>query len=72
MHTLKHALLLRPGEWTESEAIRVRKIIDQAVEAISNGRSAEQDTGQAAQGSAQRADKGPDQGSNPGPEERKP
>jgi DNA-binding PadR family transcriptional regulator len=42
MHTLKHALLLRPGEWTEPEAIRVRKIIDQAVEAISSGRSAEQ------------------------------
>jgi DNA-binding PadR family transcriptional regulator len=42
MHTLKHALLLRPGEWTEPEAIRVRKIIDQAVEAISSGRPAEQ------------------------------
>ena len=40
MHTLKHALLLRPGEWTESEATRVRKILEQAVEAISNGRSA--------------------------------
>ena len=40
MHTLKHALLLRPGEWTESEATRVRKIIEQAVDAISNGRSA--------------------------------
>jgi DNA-binding PadR family transcriptional regulator len=37
MHTLKHALLLRPGEWTESEATRVRKIIEQAVEAISAG-----------------------------------
>jgi DNA-binding PadR family transcriptional regulator len=46
MHTLKHALLLRPGEWTEPEAIRVRKIIDQAVEAISSGRSAEQDPNQ--------------------------
>src|SRR5271163_2877041 len=40
MHTLKHALLLRPGEWTESEAARVSKIIEQAVEAIANGRSA--------------------------------
>ena len=47
MHTLKHALLLRPGEWTESEATRVRKIIEQAVEAISNGRSAEQDNNRA-------------------------
>jgi DNA-binding PadR family transcriptional regulator len=46
MHTLKHALLLRPGEWTESEATRVRKIIEQAVEAISNG-SAEQDNNRA-------------------------
>ena len=46
MHTLKHALLLRPGEWTDSEATRVRKIIDQAVEAISSGRSAEQGTDQ--------------------------
>jgi hypothetical protein len=46
MHTLKHALLLRPGEWTEPEATRVRKIIDQAVEAISNDRSAEQDPNQ--------------------------
>jgi DNA-binding PadR family transcriptional regulator len=43
MHTLKHAVLLRPGEWTESEAARVSKIIEQAVEAISNGRSAQQD-----------------------------
>jgi DNA-binding PadR family transcriptional regulator len=42
MHTLKHAVLLRPGEWTESEAARVSKIIEQAVEAISNGRSPEQ------------------------------
>jgi hypothetical protein len=41
MHTLKHALLLRPGEWTETEATRVRTILDQAVEAISSGRSAE-------------------------------
>jgi DNA-binding PadR family transcriptional regulator len=38
MHTLKHALLLRPGEWTDSEATRVGKIIEQAVEAISNNR----------------------------------
>jgi hypothetical protein len=43
---LKHALLLRPGEWTEPEATRVRQIIDQAVEAISSGRSAEQDPDQ--------------------------
>ena len=43
MHTLKHALLLRPGDWTESEAARVGKIIEQAVEAISNGRPAGQD-----------------------------
>ena len=49
MHTLKHALLLRPGEWTESEAARVSKIIEQAVEAISNGRSAEQANGRPAQ-----------------------
>jgi DNA-binding PadR family transcriptional regulator len=34
MHTLKHALLLRPNEWSEAEAERVRKIIEQAVEAI--------------------------------------
>lgn len=40
MHTLKHALLLRPSEWSTAEAERVRKIIDAAVEAISNGRSA--------------------------------
>jgi DNA-binding PadR family transcriptional regulator len=40
MHTLKHALLLRPGEWSAAEADRVRKIIEDAVEAISNGRSA--------------------------------
>jgi DNA-binding PadR family transcriptional regulator len=49
MHTLKHAVLLRPGEWTESEAARVSKIIEQAVEAISNGRSAEQANGRPAQ-----------------------
>lgn len=42
MHTLKHALLLRPGEWTEAEATRVQKIIEQAVEAISNGRPSEE------------------------------
>lgn len=72
MHTLKHALLLRPGEWTETEAIRVRTIIDQAVEAISSGGSAEQDPGRAAQGTAQGTDKGPDRGPNQGPEERKP
>ena len=41
MHTLKHALLLRPGEWTEAEAIRVQKIIEQAVEAIASGHPAE-------------------------------
>ena len=40
MHTLKHALLLRPSEWSTAEAERVRKIIENAVEAISNGRSA--------------------------------
>ena len=49
MHTLKHAVLLRPGEWTESEAARVSKIIEQAVEAISNGRSAEQANSRPAQ-----------------------
>jgi DNA-binding PadR family transcriptional regulator len=49
MHTLKHAVLLRPGEWTESEAARVSKIIEQAVEAISNGRSAEQANGRSAE-----------------------
>jgi DNA-binding PadR family transcriptional regulator len=49
MHTLKHAVLLRPGEWTESEAARVSKIIEQAVEAISNGRSPEQANGRPAQ-----------------------
>jgi len=41
MHTLKHALLLRPGEWTDAEATRVQSIIEQAVEAISNGRPSE-------------------------------
>src|SRR3984957_10419676 len=46
MHTLKHALLLRPGDWTEAEATRGGKILDQAVEAISSGRSAEQDPDQ--------------------------
>ena len=40
MHTLKHALLLRPGEWSTAEAERVCKIIEDAVDAISNGRSA--------------------------------
>src|ERR1700734_4126445 len=49
MDPLKHALLLRPGEWTESEAARVSKIIEQAVEAISNGRSPEQPNGRPAQ-----------------------
>ena len=39
MHTLKHALLLRPNEWSEAEAERVRQIIEQAVEAIVNRRS---------------------------------
>ena len=38
MHTLKHALMLRPGEWTEAEAARIQKIIEQAVEAIESGR----------------------------------
>jgi DNA-binding PadR family transcriptional regulator len=38
MHTLKHALLLRPGDWTDAEATRVGQIIEQAVEAIANGR----------------------------------
>jgi DNA-binding PadR family transcriptional regulator len=51
MHTLKHALLLRPGEWTESEATRVRKILEQAVETISNGRSAGEDDNRADPGS---------------------
>lgn len=41
MHTLKHALLLRPGEWSDAEATRVQKIIEQAVDAISNGRPSE-------------------------------
>ena len=41
MHTLKHALLLRPSEWTEAEATRVQKILEQAVEAIESGRSVE-------------------------------
>lgn len=36
MHTLKHALLLRPGEWTEAEAERVSKIIENAVNEIAN------------------------------------
>ena len=40
MHTLKHALLLRPSEWSTAEAERVRKIIEEAVEAIASGRSA--------------------------------
>jgi DNA-binding PadR family transcriptional regulator len=44
MHTLKHALLLRPSEWTDAEATRVQNIIEQAVEAISNGRPGEPDT----------------------------
>ena len=38
MHTLKHALLYRPGEWTEAEAARIQKIIEQAVDAIAGGR----------------------------------
>jgi DNA-binding PadR family transcriptional regulator len=49
MHTLKHAVLLRPGEWTESEAARVSKILEQAVEAISNGRASDQPNGRPAQ-----------------------
>jgi DNA-binding PadR family transcriptional regulator len=36
MHTLKHALLLRPGDWSDAEAERVRKIIEQAADAIVN------------------------------------
>jgi DNA-binding PadR family transcriptional regulator len=58
MHTLKHALLLRPGEWTESEATRVHKIIEQAVEAISNGSPSGQ------------ANKGPTGEADPGSKER--
>jgi len=54
MHTLKHALLLRPGDWTESEATRVGKIIEQAVEAISGGRPFGQDDNQAEPGSKER------------------
>jgi DNA-binding PadR family transcriptional regulator len=42
MHTLKHALLLRPGEWSAAEAERVSKIIEDAVEAIAGGRSAKE------------------------------
>ena len=53
MHTLKHALLLRPGEWTEPEATRVRKILEQAVEAISNGRPNEQDSDPADRGAGE-------------------
>jgi DNA-binding PadR family transcriptional regulator len=41
MHTLKHAVLLRPGEWTEAEATRIQKIIEQAAEAIANGSPSE-------------------------------
>jgi DNA-binding PadR family transcriptional regulator len=41
MHTLKHAVLLRPGEWTEAEATRIQKIIEQAAEAIASGRPSE-------------------------------
>ena len=41
MHTLKHAVLLRPGEWTEAEATRIQKIIEQAAEAIASGRPGE-------------------------------
>jgi DNA-binding PadR family transcriptional regulator len=37
MHTLKHALLLRPGEWSEAEATRVRKLLERAADAIVNG-----------------------------------
>jgi DNA-binding PadR family transcriptional regulator len=51
MHTLKHALLLRPGEWTDTEAARVQKIIEQAVETISNGRHAGPQNSQAEPGS---------------------
>jgi len=46
MHTLKHALLLRPGEWSDAEATRVQKIIEQAVDAISNGRPSEPEPSQ--------------------------
>ncbi|HVW67772.1 MAG TPA: PadR family transcriptional regulator [Steroidobacteraceae bacterium] len=41
MHTLKAALLLRPGEWTEAETERVSRIINQAVAAISNTSAAD-------------------------------
>lgn len=41
MHTLKAALLLRPGEWTEAETERVRKIIEAAVDAIANNPAAD-------------------------------
>ena len=41
MHTLKHALLFRPGEWNEAETARIQKIIEQAAEAIASGRPAE-------------------------------
>ena len=41
MHTLKHALLFRPGEWSEAEAARIQKIIEQAAEAIASGGPAE-------------------------------
>lgn len=37
MHTLKHALLFRPGEWNEAETTRIQKIIEQAAEAIASG-----------------------------------
>jgi DNA-binding PadR family transcriptional regulator len=36
MHTLKHALLLRPGEWSDTEAQRVSKILEDAASAIVN------------------------------------
>lgn len=45
MYTLKHALLLRPGEWTEAEAARIQKIIQQAVDAIASGRPADPTSG---------------------------
>jgi DNA-binding PadR family transcriptional regulator len=69
MHTLKHALLLRPSEWTESEATRVGKIIEQAVEAISNqrpvGQANDRPVGQANQRPVGQANERP-----AGPEEK--
>ncbi|HWG32414.1 MAG TPA: PadR family transcriptional regulator [Steroidobacteraceae bacterium] len=41
MHTLRAALLLHRGEWTEAEADRVREILELAAEAISKKPSRE-------------------------------